>query len=218
MTEYNWISPAGTYVVPAGFKQRFLSDFPDYRIRWSLQHSKWLVEQKYDNPLPATKYNPFNDEVIRERDGYWLVSAFQPGDRMACPAWVYKAGGQRCGQTLYVPTRDTIEVVCSLCRRNGRDGRTIAGYWPFDECLLEVMRRTNPLSYGTQKIDGKLRVVASAAADSANAAFVKEGERQLSDVVTSSTIESFNRQVGIAQIGFTGKSSRLIHSNRTDLS
>lgn len=214
MTEYNWISPAGTYVVPTGFKQRFLADFPDYRIRWSLQHSKWLVEQKYDNPLPAAKYNPFNDEVIRERDGYWLVSAFQPGDRMACPAWVYKAGGQRCGQTLYVPTRDTMEVVCSLCRRNGRDGRTIAGYWPFDECLLEVMRRTNPLSYGVAKVNGQVRVVAGAEADAANEARDRELVRKTSDIVTSSTAEAYNRLFGISQVGWTGNSGRLIHSDR----
>lgn len=205
-------------MVPEGFKQRFLQDFPDYRIRWSLQHSKWLVEQKYDNPLPAIKQDAFNDDLIRQRDGFWLVSAFQPGNRMACPAWVYKAGGQRCGQLLTVPTRDTTEVVCNLCRKNGRDGRTIAGYWPFDECLLEVMRRTNPLTYGVQKIEGKTRVVASAAADQANAAFVKEGERVLSDVVTSSTIETYNRQVGISQIGWTGSSGRLIHSDREGIS
>jgi hypothetical protein len=143
--------------------------------------------------------------LIRAKEGYWQVMFFQPGDRMACP---------RCGSTLKVAVCETAESFCQQCKRNGFDGRVMAGYWPFDERLLEELRQTNPLTWGVGKIDGKLRVVASARADRNNDAIVKEGYRQLSDVVTSSTIESYNRQVGIAQVGYTGSGIKNIHSDK----
>lgn len=93
----------------------------------------------------------------------------------------------------------------------------MASFWPFDECLLEQLRMTNPLSWGTQKIDGKLRVVAGEAADRANKAMIREANRVQSDIVTSSTIESYNRMVGISQVGWSGNSGRLIHSDRESI-
>lgn len=73
---------------------------------------------------------------------------------------------------------------------------------------------TNPLTWGVGKVDGKLRVVASEKADRANAAMLKEADRVQSDITTSTTIESYNRMVGIKQVGWTGKSGNLIHSDR----
>lgn len=205
MAEYVWASPGGAYVVPIEFKQRFLAEFPNYRIRWSLKKQHWMIEQKVDNPDPPIKLDPMDDSLIRAKEGYWQVMAFQPGNRMGCPI---------CGLTLWVSTREASESVCERCRKDGRDGRWMASYWPFDECLLEELRMTNPETWGFAKIDGKLRVVASDRADRANAALKREADRKLSDVVTSSTIETYNRQVGIAQVGYTGNSGRLIHSDR----
>lgn len=209
MADHVWASPGGAYVVPEGFKQRFLSEFPGYRIRWSMKDKRWMIEQKVDNPDLPFRADPFDDSLIRAKEGYWQVMAFQPGDRMACP---------RCKSTLKVSIREASESTCVQCRKNGFDGRTMASYWPFDECLLEELRMTNPLTWGVGKVDGKLRVIASTKADRANADITKEGYRQLSDVVTSSTIESYNRQVGISQTGWTGNSGRLIHSDREGLS
>lgn len=204
-TEYVWASPGGLYVVPLEFKQRFLSEFPNYRIRWSLKKQNWMVEQKVDNPDLPFRPDLFDDSMIRAKDGYWQVMAFQPGDRMSCPA---------CSFTIKVPMRESAEAVCPQCRLRGRDGRVMAAYWPFDECLIEELKATDPLTWGVGKVDGKLRVVASARADKSNAGIIKEGYRQLSDTITSSTIESYNRQVGISQVGWTGNSGRLIHSDR----
>ncbi len=205
LNDYVWASPGGAYRVPAAFQQRLQEEFPGYRVRWSLKKQHWMVEQKVDNPDPPFRPDPFDDSLIRAKEGYWQVMAFQPGDRMGCPG---------CGMTLQVPICDASEVTCQQCRKNGRDGRVMASYWPFDERLLEELRLTNPLTWGVGKIDGKLRVVASAKADRANAAIVKEGYRQLSDTVTSSTIESYNRQVGIAQTGYTGAGIKNIHSSK----
>jgi hypothetical protein len=205
LNDYVWSSPGGTYRVPDEFRQRLQSEFPGYRVRWSLKKHHWMIEQKVDNPDPPFRPDPFDDSLIRAKEGYWQVMFFQPGDRMACP---------RCGSTLKVAVCETAESFCQQCKRNGFDGRVMAGYWPFDERLLEELRQTNPLTWGVGKIDGKLRVVASARADRNNDAIVKEGYRQLSDVVTSSTIESYNRQVGIAQVGYTGSGIKNIHSDK----
>lgn len=204
-TEYVWASPGGAYVVPDGFKKRLADEFPGYRVRWSLKAQHWMVEQKVDNPDLPLKADPFDDSMIRAKDGYWQVMAFQPGDRMGCPI---------CGTTMKVAIREAAESVCPQCRKDGLDGRTMAAYWPFDECLLEELRMTNPLTWGFSKIDGKLRVVASEKADRANDAMLREADRVQSDITTSTTIEAYNRLVGISQVGYTGKSGRLIHSDR----
>src|SRR5581483_10894945 len=116
-----------------------------YRIRWSLRDRKWLVEQQLAAEcIPPLRIDPAADDLIRFRDGYWLVMSFQPGDRMACPEVVSRYPRQTCDTTLSVPHRVSREVVCPTCRAARRDGRVIAGYWPFDEILLDHLRRTNP--------------------------------------------------------------------------
>lgn len=208
MSDYCWASPGGAYVVPDSFRKQLQDEFPGYRVRWSLKKQHWMIEQTFDHPDPPFRPDPYADDQVRASEGYWQVMAFQPGDRMACPY---------CKATLRVPICEAAEVLCAYCKANGRDGRVMAAYWPFDERLLDELRQTNPLTWGTGKVDGKLRVLAGARADRSNDAIVKEGYRQLSDVVTSSTIETYNRQVGIAQTGWTGNSGRLVHSDRTGI-
>lgn len=160
MTEYTWTSPGGVYVVPDEWKERFLAEFPDYRIRWSLRQQNWQVEQRCGrSALAPFRIDPFDDSLIRARDGYWLVMTFQPGDRMACPAVISAYPRQQCGWTMTVAHRKSKESVCDMCRFKRREGRTMAAYWPFDELLLEHLRYTDPLRGGTtrQKTDSDAR-------------------------------------------------------------
>lgn len=189
MTEYVWSSPGGLYVVPDEWRQRFLAEFPGYRVRWSLQRQQWQVEQPYGNPLPHLRNDPFDDTLIRRRDGFWLVMAFQPGNRMPCPGIIDR--GQRCGMPISVATRRTAESVCAQCKLMRRDGRTMASYWPFDECLLEHLRFTDPLRGGIQR--------ARQDVDLRNATRERRLERDASNAVQAHAADLHRHVVGIKQ-------------------
>lgn len=182
MTEFVWASPGGTYRVPSGFKSRFLSEFPTYRIRWSLKQSQWLVEQQIGSgALPPINIDPFDDSMIRARDGYWLVMMFRPGTRMACPT---------CGLDMSVALCKTAESTCLPCKSRKRDARVMTGYWPFDERLIEHLRRTDPLRGGIMKdTSGKLRVRASVDADRANQRMQDRAEAKRKDASTLDAVD-----------------------------
>lgn len=190
MTEYLWASPGGAYRVPDAFRERFLAEFPGYRIRWSLKDQRWLIEQQCGRgALPPLRIDPHDDSLIRARDGYWLVMAFQPGDRMACPAVVTQFPRQTCDAPVRVPTRRSAEATCPNCRRNGRDGRTMAAYWPFDECLIERLRETDPLRGGIQR--------ARAEADTHNREKLRREAQQAREAVTSLDAVDYRWLAGI---------------------
>jgi hypothetical protein len=188
-SEYLWSSPGGVYRVPDDFRREFRAEFPDYRIRWSLKKSCWQIEQfvGVKGALPPVRQDdPHNDDIIRARDGYWLVMQTQPGSRMACPALVTRFPRQECGWELKIPPHWQGEVRCPVCVRAGRDGRTVVGNWAFDSILLDELRRTNPLTHGIVKRDGKVQTRAAWEADSRNAAREREADRRVSD---SSTLD-----------------------------
>lgn len=185
MTEYVWKSPGGLYVVPTEWKRRFLSEFPNYRVRWSLKKGKWQVEQYYGaGALPPIVIDEADDTLVRARDGYWLVMEFSPGDRFPCPGIIEKSTNQRCGWALKAPMRKGAEVRCPMCRSKGRDGRTVGAYWPFDEFLLEHLRKHNPETWGVVKVNGQTKTRAAHEADLANLRMTAELERQRMDAST----------------------------------
>lgn len=201
MTEYVWHSPGGLYNVPDDFKARFLHEFPDYRIRWSLREDRWHLEQKCGRgALAPFRIDPADDSYVRARDGYWLVMAIQPGPRMACPGVVQRTPRQHCNTTLSVPIGKSKEVVCSVCKKSGRDGRTITSYWPLDETLLEHLRYTDPLRGGTTK--QKL------ASDKRNAQLLIEADKARQDAITSVDAVDYRWISGIASS--TGRTRRTI--------
>lgn len=190
-TEYLWKSPGGQYVVPDEWRQRFLAEFPDYRVRWSLKKGCWQLEQQCGRgALPPLRIDEADDSLVRARDGYWLVMEFSPGDRMPCPGVIQNNPRQVCGWPMKVAMRESRESTCSVCRSKGRDGRTMAAHWPFDELLLEHLRFTDPLKGGT--IRQRLK------ADARNAAMLKEAERQQSDFNTSLDYVDYRWISGIA--------------------
>lgn len=204
MTEYLWSSPGGVYRVPDEWRRQFLAEFPEYRVRWSLAERCWHLEQAYGRgALPPLRIDEADDSLVRSRDGYWLVMKIQPGDRMACPGIIQKTPRQVCDNTIRVPTRRTGEAVCGNCRRKGRDGRTIAAFWPFDATLLDELRRTNPLTHGIIKKDGKVQTRAAYEADQANARMEKERDRVLHDGVTSIDQVDHRWLTGIPTAGAT---------------
>lgn len=191
LPEYNWSSPGGLYVVPTDFKQRFLKEFPEYRIRWSLKDQRWMIEQRCGRgALPPLKIDPADDGLIRAKDGYWLVMAFQPGDRMACPGTVNFYPRTFCNWTMKVATRKVKESVCGMCRFKGRDGRYMTSFWPFDETLIERLRETDPLRGGIQR--------ARAEADLANVRRLSVAESKRRDAVTSIDQVDYRWLSGIA--------------------
>lgn len=172
-TPYTWASPGGLYVVPSDFRQKFLVDFPDYRIRWSLDKSQWQIEQRCGRgALPPIQIDEQDDSLIRARDGYWLVMTFQPGDRMACPV---------DGTTMQVAHRKSAESTCPTCRSKGRDGRIMAAYWPFGEALLARLKETDPLRGGIQRARDQ--------ADRHNQAILDEAERKRKDIATMDAVD-----------------------------
>ena len=203
-TEYVWASPGGAYTVPDAWRRRFLREFPDYRVRWSLQEGCWHLEQWYGRgALPSTHIDPHNDANIRAYDGYWLVMKIQPGTRMACPGIISKHPRQVCGNTITVPTRHLGEAVCANCRTHGRDGRVVACFWPFDETLLDELRRTNPLTRGIIKRDGKVQTRAAWEADRANTARERAAHNREADAMTSIDAVDYRWLSGIAASGAT---------------
>ncbi len=197
-SEQDWRRDAGMYTIPDDFYRRFLSEFPEYRIRWSRKKENWQVEQKCHNGfLPPLRVDPFDDTLIRARDGYWPVMEFQPGTRMACPAIVDFSTKQRCESTLTVPTRRGAEVICPTCRKAGRDGRTMASFWPFDECLIEHLRFSDPLRGGIKR--------ASAAAEAFNLKMQRDAEKRAADAVQSEAMDLHRHVVGIPQFSYNHK-------------
>ena len=189
-------SPGGVYRVPSEWEARFHTEYPDYRVRWSLAKSCWVIEQRCGRGAQAPiSVDPTDDSLIRARDGYWEVMTFQPGDRMACPAVVSRSPRQVCGGVIKVPHRRSAETVCQTCRKAGRDGRTMAAFWPFDELLLDHLRFTDPLRvfWGadaqghSRKMNGIQR--AKHAADLSNQRLLAEAERKRRDASSIDAVD-----------------------------
>lgn len=185
------------YTVPSDFARVFFKEFPDYRIRWSFKKRCWLVEQKCGRgSLKPIHVDPHDDQLIRAKDGYWLVMEIQPGDRMPCPV---------CDNTVRVAVRKFAESRCENCIRHGRDGRFMAGYYPFSESLLEHLRHSDPLRGGLQRMQAE--------ADKANQLRLARAERETARIVEAGTKDAFSRIFDIQSVGYTG-SNKFIHLDK----
>jgi len=193
----DWTSPGGLYVVPPDFQARFQSEFPGYRIRWSLRKHCWQIEQPTGTrgALTPIRVSEEDDSMIRARDGYWLVMELQPGSRMPCPGLVQVYPRITCGYTIPVALRQSKESICPICRLQHRDGRTIAAYWPFDELFLEHLRYSDPLKDGTRR----QRIHA----DRKNAIQDARGERDTSNIIQAHAADLHRHIVGIKQFAYS---------------
>lgn len=187
------IQQGPVYSVPQEFAQEFFREFPDYRIRWSFKKRCWLIEQRCGRgSLAPIHIHPEDDQLIRARDGYWLVMEIQPGDRMPCPV---------CDCTIPVAVRKFREARCENCIAHGRDGRVMAGYFPFCTSLLEHLRHSDPLRGGNERLQAE--------ADLANHKRLAAAERETARIVEAGTKDAFNRIFEIQSVGYTGKSKNI---------
>lgn len=181
------------YSVPSDFARVFFREFPEYRIRWSFKKRCWLVEQKCGrSALSPIHIDPHDDQLIRARDGFWLVMEIQPGDRMPCPV---------CDNTIHVATRRFAEARCANCIKHGRDGRFMAGHYPFSEGLLEHLRRTDPLRDGVKRLQAE--------ADAANQLRLDRARRAQSNHNEAASKDAFSRLFDIQSVGYTGRSKNI---------
>lgn len=174
---------------PNGFVERLRKEFPDLRIRWSQRRRSWQIEQQVGRgALSPSAYSRLNDQLIRAKDGYWLVCEVQSGDRMQCP---------KCGNgPLRVPQLHFAEIRCNACMSQGYDGRYMAGYFPLGNALLEHLRETDPRRGAIQRMAKQ--------ADLANQKLLESQIRQRNNAIEAITKEEFNQLFGIQSVGYTG--------------
>lgn len=178
---------------PTDFVERLKSVNPLLRIRYSYKRDCWQIEQQVGRgALPPIHIDPYDDNLIRAKDGYWLVCEVRLGTRMPCPD---------CGLELKVPSLQFKEVKCEYCILNRRDGRHMAGYFPLGEALLDHLRFLNPLTGGIERN--------AAMIDAFNDKLLKTKERDLSNL-TETMKDDYAYIAGIPSVGYTGN-NKTIH-------
>lgn len=160
------------------------------RIRWSNQAGAYHIEQKVGRGVLPTFHfdDQWDDNAIRQRDGYLIVMAIRPGDRMPCP---------QCGLTIKVPVMQFGEAVCEYCRVKGYEGRHVASYWPLGDSLLDHLRKIDPYLGWREQVHKDI--------DRRNAAKEAAQQRHIGNITEAVSKEHFNRLVGIPSVGYTGR-------------
>lgn len=176
---------------PRGFRKRLQEHFGDrLRIRWSDREHEWLIEEKVGRAvLPPIRIEEGRDDLIRARDGYALVLAIRPGDRMPC---------YRCRTDLKVPVFKAAEVICPTCSaRANRRVALKAAYWPLGESLLEYLRKIDPLTGGHQRLMAEM--------DRSNQALEAGRARDDQNYGEAVWRDHFTQVMQIPSVGYTGK-------------
>lgn len=130
-----------------------------FRVRWSEKTHQVVLEQRVatgqlmepppvDPDAETIRWDTYDDNYIRARDGYFYVMTITPGDRMECPV---------CHATLPVPVFETREVKCEYCIRRGRDGRYAAAHFALDDRFLEHIRYLDPMSDGPKRAHQRVK-------------------------------------------------------------
>lgn len=176
--------------IPTTFTSRLRDEFPHLRARWSPKRQTVQIEQQVGHgaALPPIHIDAHDDDLVRAKDGYWRVMEVSPGDRRPCPT---------CGLTLKVPHLKFAEVTCTFCHVAGRDGRTMCGYFPLDESLLQYLRRTDPLRGAVARMADEC--------DQANQRLMTSRIRSAKNEVEAATKDDFGRLFDIQQVGYTGR-------------
>lgn len=178
---------------PTTFVNRLREVNPDLRIRYSYKRDCWQIEQKVGRgALPPIHIDPYDDNLIRAKDGYWLVCEVRLGTKMPCPD---------CGKTIKVAALQFKESRCEYCISLGRDGRHTAGYFPLEEILLEHLRFLNPLTGG---IERNAKMV-----DEFNKKLLETRERDMANL-TETMKDDYAYMAGIPSVGYTGN-NKTIH-------
>ena len=191
--------------IPEDFTERLERQFRGrYRIRWSDTRNEYLIEQKVrrgvaegfvDVGLNSTaQLRRHADDYIRARDGYVLTMAVKPGTRTWC---------HECNTQMDVPAFDTAVLVCPFCRSKGRYRAQVAGYFPLGDTLIDHLKMIDVDNDGNDRV--------AEAVDLHNEFLMFENTMRLRRHVDAGARERYNRLVGIAQVGQTGRSGRFVH-------
>lgn len=178
----------GLYSVPQTFSEELEKEFGDrIRVRWSDQWNEWHVEQKVRRGLAASpsKFDPYDDTLIRHKDGYVWIMSVKQGTRFDCP---------KCGLTLKAPTRETKQVSCDHCRMKGYNHQWIASHWPLDHTLIEHLKMLE------RQIDTKSDML-----HKSDMALRKIQERAVLDPTLAAFEDRHSKLAGILSVGYTGK-------------
>lgn len=185
------VTSSPIYSVPEGFEEALRTLFQGrLRIRWSLQESAWIIEQRVGAAaLPPIRVDPGRDDHIQARDGFAPVMTIEPGTRMACDF---------CGLTLDVPIREIREVPCEPCLYRGRDARFLCTYWPLDSTLLDHLRAIDPEVHGGREMKSRIM-----AALGANDQLVSKIDKGATDNREAAGRYYFPQMMGIQSVGWT---------------
>ncbi len=176
--------------IPTNFENRLTRLFDGrLRIRWSVRAREWRIEQKVGRAIvPPIRIEEDRDDLICARDGYDYVLSVRSGDRMPCPS---------CEWTeLPVPVKEFRDIRCPYCASKGKQGRTVAGYFPLDDSLITHLQMLDPLRGASKEL--------VAAADRRNEALMASAERKLSNTVTAHGADHFNELFDIKQFAYSG--------------
>lgn len=179
---------------PVEFVEKLEREFPGYRIRWSQATSRWNLEQKIgraaDLEQAAVIDDPFDDNWIRARDGYWLIMEIAPGTTTKCPD---------CGFELKLAENRAKEVLCGYCRSRGEEGVHWIYFFHLGEVLLDHLRKTDPRRGMTKAIVQR--------ADRINKALIADRIRKRDNIVEEQMKGNFTQLFQIPTVGLTGKTS-----------
>lgn len=175
--------------IPDVFKERLERAFDGrLRIRWSVKAREFRIEQQVGRAVvPPVRIEEDRDDLICARDGFDYVLSVRSGDRMPCP---------ECEWTeLKVPVRGFVDIRCPYCASKGRQGRTVAGFWPLDDTLITHLQMIDPLRGASKEL--------AAAADRRNEARLAQAERDFSNTIYAQGADHYNEMVGIPQFGYS---------------
>lgn len=162
------------------------------RIRWSAKEHEFHIEQKVGHGrMSPIRIDEGRDDLIRARDGYHFVMSVRTGDRMPCPS---------CNYELKVPVMDTWDIICPTCSTMNRKTSVVAGFWPLNDRLIEHLKKIDPLRDHQDEV--------AATADRYNERLLQSQEDDAMRPGEAYANDSYNRLVGIQQVGYTGKDSR----------
>lgn len=175
--------------IPAAFEERLRSTFQGrLRIRWSVKAREWHIEQKVGRAITAPiRIEADRDDLICARDGFDYLLTVRQGDRMPCPICEW--------QELKVPVRDFVDIRCAYCASKGLQGRTVAGFWPLDDSLIDHLKKLDPESDYSRNLAKDI--------DRRNQQREASQEADLSNTVKSAGSEHFDSIVGIPHFGFS---------------
>ena len=178
--------------IPIEFTERLEREFQGrLRARYSPSKNLVFIEQRATNGLmytPKRKHLKDEDQVIRLKDGCFLVMTVTPGTKTECP---------KCHFTIDVPLYESKMITCSQCAKQGQNTKIPLAFFPLNDSFIEYLQKIDPHKGLTDKQIQKM--------NEDNEQIVKQQQRTLFNQAEAYNDDHWNALVGIPQFGYTGK-------------